>query len=356
MPLTSRFTPPAARPAVEALEDRRVLSTAQFVSNLYTDLLNRTPSRGELVLWLNTVNRGTPTLQVTTGFVNSDEFLNQETVANYQSLLGRSPSAAEAAFWLNARHSGVTARREVAQFFASDDYYARNGSTPNFWLSGVFRDVFGRAPTASEDSTLTPRGLTSYSGRLAVALSLATGGESNNRTVDAAYVRLLGRGADPAGLNFWSGRLAAGLSPSGLLADLAASAEFINSRSGGLDVVPIVIQSPDAGKVFAASAVSGSVSTAPFVRVATDTFANTTTFGTPSLLASLPPSQLNTAAFVTPNFGSFGTSSFNNASTAGFAPNFGSFVTPAFSGLSTSFNTFATNPFGVSPFRGSLLG
>ena len=44
---------------VESLEDRCVLSSAEFVNGLYHDILHRTPAAAEVAAWTAVVNEGT---------------------------------------------------------------------------------------------------------------------------------------------------------------------------------------------------------------------------------------------------------------------------------------------------------
>lgn len=225
------------RLAVEPLEDRALPSSAQFVTSLYVDFLNRGPSAAEVASYVTALNRGASPVAVARGFATSDEFHNVETRRDYELLLGREPLPGELAFWLQQRHAGLSARQEVAAILASDEYFVRQGSTPAGWLAGAFRDVLGRAPEAGAQAAFLGAGLQGAAGRGRVATSIVFSPEANGRLVQAAYALLFNRAADPAGLAFWTGQVNAGLSPTELLADFAGSPEYIARKaSGSLDV------------------------------------------------------------------------------------------------------------------------
>ena len=279
----SPSVPASPRPAVETLEGRCVPTTAQFVTNLYSDLLNRVPSAGEASFWINSLNSGLASpVNVAVGFLNSNEFLNRETVEYYQNFLNRTPSAADANFWVNVRRQGVTSRQQAVQFLASPEFYGLQGSTPRAWISGLFNEVLARSPDTIEINNLLTFGLQDYFGRLNAAALVTFSAESNARAVDAAFDRILERDPDPFGLNFWTARLNAGLDTTALLAVLAASSEYVNVKSGGLDR-PLTI--PQTGQPAGVSISSQPVrTTTALTRVTTP-------------IPNLPPGALNTFLF-----------------------------------------------------------
>jgi hypothetical protein len=102
------------------------------------------------------------------------------------------------------------------------------------FVTRAFQDFLGRNPSANE--------LTVYRGRLdsgawsprAFILKLATSDEYLGKQVDDRYDQFLGRDPDPSGRAYWIGKLRSGLSESGLVRSLIASAEFYR-RSGSTD-------------------------------------------------------------------------------------------------------------------------
>jgi hypothetical protein len=77
-----------------------------------------------------------------------------------------------------------------------------------------------------------------------VAMQILTSQESLVRIVNATYVQVLGRTADSAALTIHPATLAQTHRASDLVANLAASPEFINAR-GGLDFIVVLPGSTD---------------------------------------------------------------------------------------------------------------
>jgi hypothetical protein len=225
------------RLTVESLEDRCLLTSAQYVTSLYVDFLNRGPSAAEVASYVTLLNTGTSTVAVARAFANSDEFRNIETQRDYLGLLGRSASPAELAFWLQQRHAGLSNRQEVAAILASDEFFAHQGGSATGWLTGAFVAVLGRAPDGGAQAAFLGAGLQTGAGRGRVATIIVFSPEANGRLVQSAFALLLNRPADPAGLAFWTAQLNGGLSQTDLLANLAGSTEYVVRKGGGLDVV-----------------------------------------------------------------------------------------------------------------------
>jgi hypothetical protein len=68
---------------------------------------------------------------------------------------------------------------------------------------------------------------------------IAQPGMSTNETfVTSLYNQLLGRAPDAAGLAGWTSQLAAGASPTSIIAGFSGSQEYLGSHADGLDMVP----------------------------------------------------------------------------------------------------------------------
>jgi hypothetical protein len=250
---------------VESLEERRVLSTASYVSALYPTLLHRPADAAGVATWSNLIDQGALSpLQVATAFTSSAEFRSNLVVTDYQQLLGRTPQAGEIAGWLNALGNGLPETELASVFQGSAEYFQNHGDTNAGWLTGVYQDELGRAPDAGGEAawlTALQNGLP----RQAAAATIAVSTEALMRVVTAGYQSVLGRDADALGLAAWTAGLARGLPPSQLLAALASSPEFISAKGGlngsqpggtpatgndfepGTDGAPVVILPSDTG-------------------------------------------------------------------------------------------------------------
>jgi len=233
---------------VEALEDRYVLSTTSYVNALYTDLLHRPGSPGEVAGWAAQIDNGLPPVQATAAFTSSAEFLSNLVRADYQLFLQRQPLPTETQGWVSQLQNGLGEQQLQATFLGSAEFYAIHANDNGTWLKAVYQSVLGRGP-GSDESTFWIGQLQTGLSRQQAALQIVTSPEANARLVTAAYEQLLGHAPDAGGLVFWSNQLAQGLAPSHLVSLIASTPEFINIQgglgSGAQGGAPDTTPSPD---------------------------------------------------------------------------------------------------------------
>jgi hypothetical protein len=99
---------------------------AGWVKGMYVDLLQRTPSDGEVQGWVNALNRGVTPEAVAYGFAASAEREGIRVRNDYFAYLGRTAGQAEVDSWVNAFTHGLTNEDLVAGFIASDEYFQKN--------------------------------------------------------------------------------------------------------------------------------------------------------------------------------------------------------------------------------------
>jgi hypothetical protein len=228
---------------VELLEGRCLLSTASYVSALYSNLLQRAGAPAEVAGWTAAINSGISPLQIAAAFINSPEFKTDLIVSDYQNLLGRQPSPAEIAGWFGQLQAGQGEFQVEAAFLGSGEFFAKQGNNVTTWLTAVYQNVLNRP--------VDPTGLAAWSQQLAaggsrqdVALSIVNSGEALGRFVTVAYQDILKRNPSPDEVAAWVAALEAGLTPTQLLALISASPEF-TAAQGGLDpIAPLPIVNP----------------------------------------------------------------------------------------------------------------
>jgi Domain of unknown function (DUF4214) len=113
---------------------------------VYHDLLGRLPDDGGKAAWLRALAAGSSRMSVAYGFAACPEHESIVVAADYQQVLGRTPDRNEIAGWLANFQTGTTNEQILAAFVASDEFYARQDSTIEGWLKGVYQAVLGRAP------------------------------------------------------------------------------------------------------------------------------------------------------------------------------------------------------------------
>jgi hypothetical protein len=101
-------------------------NNAQFVNNLYTQILQRSPSVEEVNYWVNVLNQtnGNRTF-VAREFLYSGEYFQLEADYDYVYLLKRQPDDFGLAYWSNQRANGMTVETMDVSFLASTEYFNR---------------------------------------------------------------------------------------------------------------------------------------------------------------------------------------------------------------------------------------
>ncbi len=227
------------RPRAEVLEDRLVLTTTQFVSSVFLDLMRRQPDAAELASGVNAINTGLSPQQYAANLLNTQEYLTNQIYNDYGAYLGRLPTSGDVAFWLGQRAAGLTTQEEAALILGSQEAFLRASNSNAGWLNVAYSDVLGRTPDGIGLNGWLAA-LAAGTSRATVASSLITSLEGDARVAGAGYERMLQRNLDQSGASFWTAQLEAGLTPTQFLADLAGSPEFIAGQAGGsLDNGPV---------------------------------------------------------------------------------------------------------------------
>jgi hypothetical protein len=157
---------------------------ADWVKAVYKDLLNRTPSDGEVTPLVEILKSGGSPIQMAEAVASSPERGSERIVEDFNHLFNRAPSPEEAKAWADlAAQQGLTNQDVLAQLLSSQEYlndrgqdYMQQHKYPNLpsgyqivndgishpgsadgylkdhgssavdWLYGVYPDVIGRTP------------------------------------------------------------------------------------------------------------------------------------------------------------------------------------------------------------------
>jgi len=71
----------------------------------------------------------------------------------YRHFMGREPDAQGLQDHVWHIQNGTSYRDVLANFLGSDEYYVRKGSTPEGFITGLYRDVLRRSPSSAELQT-----------------------------------------------------------------------------------------------------------------------------------------------------------------------------------------------------------
>ena len=95
-----------------------------FVTGLYTDVLDRTPTSVEVNGWVTLLNSGTSRTAVATQFLTSTEYRTDLIMSDYATFLGRKADPAGLMGWLNAFQAGAKDQDVLAGIFGSPEGFA----------------------------------------------------------------------------------------------------------------------------------------------------------------------------------------------------------------------------------------
>lgn len=151
-----------------------------------------------------------------------------EAIASlYKNILGRDGSSNETAYWVGRVESGAQSLPEVVQAFAVSDEAAENVAP----VVSLYFTAFGRVP----DSAGLQFWLQAHQNGMSldgIARALTLSGEFQAQAIAgdsdflaSIYHNALGRNPDAAGLDFWAGQLAGGMSREQVLTSISRSQE-----------------------------------------------------------------------------------------------------------------------------------
>ena len=204
-----------------------------FVLNLYEDLLGRAADPTAFGLFVPQLDSGTPPANVALAVLQSIEYRTILVRSFYQSFLHRQPSPEELVAGLALLGGGARTEDLEALILGSEDYFAsRGGSTADGFLTALFSDLLGRAPTAAERTLLG--GLP----RNQVARQILTSTEYRTKLINGWFQQFLGRAPTSAELATFLGMFAAGATQEQVEAAILGSPDYLakdSSYKGTID-------------------------------------------------------------------------------------------------------------------------
>ena len=211
-----------------------------YVIGVYEDVLGRAPDPGGLAYWSHLLDTGTAVSAVAEAIAHSAEYYANFVIRPaYLKLLGRAADDAGVNFGVQRMQNGLTDQELDAGFVESDEFYAKAGGTDVAWIDSIYELLLGR--------TADPGGVEYWSGQLAagisrsdIALQIADSAENESQLVNADYEHYLGRPADPSGVSYWLAQLAAGQTNEDIITGFTGSPEYYQEQTG-------VAESPYAG-------------------------------------------------------------------------------------------------------------
>ena len=208
---------------------------ANFVTQLYLDLLDRLPDPAGLAFWAGYLTSGTMNRsQVAQAIFQSPECRNNGVfiIESYLALLNRDPDFAGWLMYYQELPSlGQT--RILDQVLNSPEFLQKHpGLSDQGFVTLLYNNALLRAPDPAGLSFWTSQLSTGAMTRAQIGVAIIGSPESvalnsNHALVDLLYLGFLRRGPDPAGLAGWKGALDAGVSLASVINGFINSPEYI---------------------------------------------------------------------------------------------------------------------------------
>ncbi|HET8931338.1 MAG TPA: DUF4214 domain-containing protein [Acidimicrobiales bacterium] len=191
-------------------------ASSRYVGTAYLRTLQRWPSPLEAHLTGIALDRGTlGRTSLLTRLLTSAEFERAPAmvIRLYESTFDRRPDVSEMFYWSARLQSGGSPHSVAAQFAASEEFHARydRGGTAGL-VEALYANVLGRPPDPAGARYWTEQIDQGSMTRGQVLYAFSESAEHRARThhdvlVQGAYLAILDRPADPAGLDYWTTRL-----------------------------------------------------------------------------------------------------------------------------------------------------
>ncbi len=210
-----------------------------FANQQYLDLFGRTGDADGVRFWAERTNADVSNADdVIAQLMGAAEFDNRRQIVRlYLGLFGRTPDVEGLEFWTGRRNAGQSLQSITDGFLGSPEFAELVGTVDNReFARQVYLRVLDREPDAAGLDFWTGR-LNAGLARSAMVVNFTESPEFVASTdarvsVSTVYSGMLRRKADPAGEDFWTDRVAATGDIRTLIAGIFDSAEYRN-RFGG---------------------------------------------------------------------------------------------------------------------------
>lgn len=200
----------------------------QFITQVYTDLLQRPVDPAGLQFWDNLLDQGESRQQVVASIENTPEFQSIEVNKIFVQFLHRAADPAGLSFWTAQLAQGATIEQVESGIVGSREFFtAQGGSADAGFLTALYHDALGRTP----DST----GLRGFESALANGASTAQvaaivfgSDEFQTDLINGFYQQFLHRAPDSAGLQFFLQALQQGSTDQDVIAMIVGSDEYFS--------------------------------------------------------------------------------------------------------------------------------
>ncbi len=203
-------------------------TAADFMSQLFEDLLNRAPTPDDLTTYAGAMKEiqggeAAARVAVAADVLSGAEFRADEVrsfFANYMHATCRelvagectstlaAPTTTELSAALTSLSTGMSEEDIIAGILGSDQFYADQGSTQTGLIKGVYQELVGRAPTSAEIAGAVSTYTNDSIGHKAFAQAMVQSLPYQDLVISLDYQELLLRAPTPLELDAGHGVLA----------------------------------------------------------------------------------------------------------------------------------------------------
>lgn len=216
---------PSIPSVVSSSFDVNETANQRYVTAVYTDVLGRAVDSVGLQFWSTQLDQGTARAAFVRLIDHSAEYFATIVKPVYQRFLGRAADQAGLDFWVGRMSSGLTDEQLEASFIGSPEFYQHAGGTDKAWIDAVYLNLLARQADPAGESFWVGQ-LTQGADRASVALGFAASPEREGQHVLELYRKYLGRDAGPSEIGFWVGQFKLGVTNEDIVTGFVASDEY----------------------------------------------------------------------------------------------------------------------------------
>jgi Domain of unknown function (DUF4214) len=198
-----------------------------FVATLYQDILQRPVDAAGLAVFSAELNQGISPGVVVQQVWTSPEHRQIQIGRYYERFFHRAADVAGSAWWQQQFAQGMNEAQVQEAMIFSPEYGQMHAGTAKF-VEGVYGDVLGRLPSASEGVYWVNQLQTGAMSLLTIARDFVQSNEAELSLIDHVYETFLGRAADTgafaSGLGLLAGDQGGQLT---LVQEVLTSTEFV---------------------------------------------------------------------------------------------------------------------------------
>lgn len=198
-----------------------------FVTQVYSDVLQRPVDAGGLATWTNRLNQGMSRPDVVKAIESSTEYHTSLVQSLYTKYLHRSADSGGLNGFVNFLGSGGSVEQVASALAGSPEYFQTRGSgtVPGF-LAALYQDALNRAADSGGQAAFS-QAITNGVTRTQVVAAIVTSDECHRGLVQSFYQGFLHRAADGGGLTTFATLLNQGRGDQEVMAFIIGSAEYL---------------------------------------------------------------------------------------------------------------------------------